>query len=181
MKLSRLQKIILNAVSFLYHGGLTGMCLESYRVREFDNTQVGNLEEYLAQQLECLVSTDILECEVFKRYHESVNDINSLDEALDDKFFRDSVSVGGITFVRIPNSFKAAFNRAVRQLIRRGFLYGYVKVFVVQDSDIQLIPLEKDVGHKRNRIIAVQLTETGYKVADEKPFSFNNNDAAAMV
>lgn len=30
MKLSRLQKTILNAVSFLYHGGLTGMCLERY-------------------------------------------------------------------------------------------------------------------------------------------------------
>lgn len=68
MKLSRLQRTIVNAVSFLYHGGLTGMCLEGYRVREFDNTQVGNLEEYLAQQLECLVSTDILECQVFKWY-----------------------------------------------------------------------------------------------------------------
>jgi len=176
MKLSRLQKTILNAVSFLYHGGLTGMCLEGYRVREFDNTQVGNLEEYLAQQLECLVSTDILECEVFKRYHESVNDINTLDETLDDKFFRDSVSVGGITFVRIPSSFKAAFNRAVRQLIRRGFLYGYVKVFYVRDSDIQLVPLEREIAHKKERIIAVQLTEMGYKIATEKPFSFNKKE-----
>jgi hypothetical protein len=172
MKLSRLQKTILNAVSFLYHGGLTGMCLEGYRVREFSKTQVGNLEEYLAQQLECLVSTDILECEVFNRYHESVNDINTLD----DKFFRDSASVGDITFVRIPNSFKAAFNRAVRQLIRRGFLYGYVKVFYVRDSDIQLVPLERDIAHKKERIIAVQLTEAGYKLADEKPFSFNKKE-----
>ncbi len=175
MKLSRLQKTILNAVSFLYHGGLTGMCLEGYRVRKFDDTQTGIMEEVLAQRLECLVSTDILECEVFKCYHESVNDINTLDEEFDDKFFQDSISVEDATIVRIPNSFKAAFNRAVRQLIRRGLLWGYVKAFVIRDSHIQLVPLHKETGYN-TRIIAVQLTEAGYKLADEKPFSFNKKE-----